>query len=148
MNYKSIHIGNIIRTTVIESGMESARICNFFKCTEEEITKMYSDTDLTTDILLKWCKLLEVDFFRIYCQHLILYAPASAKIRKSEMKKQKVNVSQFRKNVYTKEMIDFIIEQIITKEKTRQQVVDEYRIPKTTLYKWMNKYGAISITDE
>jgi hypothetical protein len=46
----------------MESGMESARICNFFKCTEEEITKMYSDTDLTTDILLKWCKLLEVDF--------------------------------------------------------------------------------------
>ncbi|SHF38524.1 transposase [Chryseobacterium sp. OV279] len=136
MNYKDIHIGIIIQKTVVESGIEPGRITNFFKCTEEEIKKMYSHADLATDLLLKWCKLLEFDFFRIYCQHLILYAPVSAKI-----KKQKVNRSQFRKNVYTKEMIDFIIEQINTHEKTKQQIIDEYRIPKTTLYKWVNKYN-------
>ncbi|WP_317047554.1 transposase [Chryseobacterium oncorhynchi] len=143
MNYKNIHIGNIIQKTVVESGIESDRICNFFKCTEEEIKKMYLDANLSTDILLKWCKLLEVDFFRMYCQHLILYAPVSPKF-----KKQKVNVSQFRKNLYTKEMIDFILEQVNTREKTRQQIVVEYRIPKSTLYKWMSKYNVSSELDE
>ena len=37
----------------------------------------------------KWSKILEYDFFRIYTQHLILYAPPSAetKTRKKPTKK-------------------------------------------------------------
>ena len=47
----------------------------------------------------------------------------------------------FRKNIYTREIIDFILEQINTNVKTPKQVVDDYNIPKTTLYKWMSKYN-------
>ena len=78
-------------------------------------------------------------FFRIYTQHLILYAPLSAVDEKTKVKK-KSSLPQFRKNIYTKEIIDFILEQIETKQKTIKQVIEEYKIPKTTLYKWISKY--------
>ena len=53
---------------------------------------------------------------------------------------KKITFPQFRKNIYTKEIIDFILEQIETKQKTIKQVIEEYKIPKTTLYKWISKY--------
>ena len=37
----------------------------------------------------KWSKILEYDFFRIYSQHLILYAPPSANENKSKKENQK-----------------------------------------------------------
>lgn len=46
----------------------------------------------------------------------------------------------FRKNIYTKEVIDFILELIETGEKTKAQVIQEYNIPKSTLHKWIYKY--------
>lgn len=140
MNFKNIHIGSLINQSVTESGLEVSRICNFFKCTENEIKAMYKSENLPTDILLKWSKLLEYDFFRVYTQHLILYAPSLAIKRKEPQKKEKINLPQFRKNIYTKEVIDFILELIQSGEKTKLQIIDEYRIPKTTLYKWMSKY--------
>ena len=137
MNFKEIHIGQMVATKVAESGIEVSRICNFFKSSEEEIKKMYLQDNLPTDILLKWSKLLEYDFFRLYSQHLILYAPSAA-TREKQDKASKL--PQFRKSIYTKEVIDFILEQITTKEMTKTQVIERYRIPKTTLYKWISKY--------
>ena len=144
MNFKDIHIGLMIEQAVTESGIELSRICNFFKCPEEEIQEMYTQENLSTDVLLKWCKLLEYDFFRIYSQHLILYAPVSApnenrSLRKAQTNK-KTTLPQFRKNIYTKEIIDFILEQISTKKMTINEVLGKYKIPKTTLYKWISKH--------
>ena len=127
---------------VTESGIEISRICNFMKNTEEEIQSMYQSKSVDTEILLKWSKLLEYDFFRIYTQHLILYAPQSATKQTSENKKS--TLPQFRKNIYTKEIIDFILKQISTGEMTKNQVIERYRIPKTTLYKWISKYKNLS----
>ncbi|GEN70684.1 transposase [Chryseobacterium lathyri] len=135
MNFKSIHIGQIIEQGVAESKIELQRICNFFKCTEKEIKQMYQQESLDTETLLKWSKLLEYDFFRIYSQHLIIYAPPSAK-----QKTGKTTLPQFRKSIYTREIIDFILEQISTGEMTRMGVIKEYGIPKTTLYKWLIKH--------
>ena len=81
MNFKHIHIGQMLRKMVAESGIEISRLCNFMKFTEEEITKTYNEENLPTDVLLKWSKILEYDFFRIYTQHLILYAPPSAETK-------------------------------------------------------------------
>ena len=81
MNFKHIHIGEMIEKIVAESGIEISRLCNFMKFTEEEITKTYNEENLPTDVLLKWSKILEYDFFRIYTQHLILYAPPSAETK-------------------------------------------------------------------
>jgi len=135
MNFKSIYIGPIIEQGVAESKIEMHRICNFLKCTEEEVKQMYQQESLDTETLLKWSKLLEYDFFRIYSQHLIIYAPPGTK-----QKTGKTTLPQFRKSIYTREIIDFILEQINTGKMTRTGVIKEYGIPKTTLYKWLIKH--------
>jgi hypothetical protein len=136
-NFKNIHIGNYIYLRVKESNIDLPRICNFMKCTETEITEMYMQEDLSTHILLRWSKLLEYDFFRLYSQHLILYAPPSATIQEADTSK----LPRFRKNIYTREMIDFILELIEKQEKTKRQITDEYGIPYTTLCKWIAKHN-------
>ena len=139
MNFKDIHIGSFINQRVTENGIEISRICNFMKCTEKKITEMYQSKSLDTELLLRWSKFLEYDFFRVYSQHLILYAPPST-IEKNKKNNVKSKLPQFRKNIYTKEIIDFILEQIEKKEMTKNQIMERYRIPKTTLYKWISKH--------
>jgi hypothetical protein len=135
-NFKEIHIGKMIEKRITECGMDISRICSFMKCSTEEINKMYEAESLDAEVLLRWSKLLEYDFFRIYTQHLILYAPPSSE--KSSHKK--TALPQFRKNIYTREIIDFVLELIESEKKTKLQVIEDYRIPKTTLYKWIVKY--------
>lgn len=138
LDFKEIQIGNLISQLVIDRGIEVSRICSFFKCTEGEIKKMYLAESINTEILLKWSKLLQYDFFRIYSQHLILYAPQSS--IKEQQAQKKTSLPLFRKNIYTKEVIDFILEQIESNEMTKSEVMKRYKIPKTTLYKWIIKY--------
>lgn len=135
-NFKYIHIGNLIHLRVKELGINESRICNFLKCTEKEIGEMYSSENLPSNILLQWSKLLEYDFFRIYSQHLILFSPPSG----GKKPEKDTQLPQFRKNLYTKEIIDFILDLVEKGEKTKEQIIQEYKIPKTTLYKWFNKY--------
>lgn len=138
--YKDIHIGNLIVQRIQECDIDVARICKFINATEEEINKMYISASLDTDILLRWSKLLEYDFFRIYSQHLILYAPEESKNYKAKPKK-KTRLPTFRKNIYTRDIINFILEMIDTGEMTKLDVIERYNIPKTTLYKWIEKYN-------
>ncbi|MCW3160840.1 transposase [Chryseobacterium oryctis] len=135
-NFKDIHIGSLIKQRVKELNVETLRICNFMKCNEHVLQEMFLQKDMNTDVLLKWSKLLEYDFFRFYTQHLILFAPPLSR----NLKKNKTMLPKFRKNIYTREIIDFVLELINTGEKTKQQIIEEYRIPKTTLYKWVSKY--------
>ncbi|WP_306666583.1 transposase [Chryseobacterium sp. OSA05B] len=107
---------------------------------ETEIEKMYLAENIDTGTLLRWSKLLEYDFFRLYSQHLILYAPPSAHDQANTKEKKGSSLPQFRKSIYTVEVIDFILELIETGRKTKQEIMKEYRIPKTTLYKWISKY--------
>lgn len=139
MNFKNIHIGKLVENRMVEYKIDITRACNFLKCSEEDILSMFRQENLDTGILLKWCKLLEYDFFRLYSQHLILYAPPKKNIN-NEKPLEKSNLPQFRKNIYTKEIIDFILECIESGAKSKQQVMKEYKIPKTTLYKWIAKY--------
>lgn len=142
MNFKEIHIGTLINQRIKECKIEMSRICNFFKCTEADIEDMLVQDNLSTGLLLKWCKLLEYDFFRIYSHHLILYSPQSSTMKYSDNpSKENSELPRFQKNIYTKEIIDFILELITTGKKSKSQIVNEYRIPKTTLYKWIKKHG-------
>ena len=137
MNFKHIHIGKIILQAVSEKKLTVARICNFIKCKEEEVEKMYQSESLDSETLLRWSKLLEYDFFRIYSQHLIFYAPASSGKKEENAAS---NLPQFRKNMYTKEVINFITEQIKSGEMTKAEVIEKYKIPGTTLSRWIKKY--------
>lgn len=138
MNFKNIHIGNLIEKKVAESEIKSCRICQFIHCTEDQISEMYKAPSLDTDVLLRWSKLLEYDFFRLYTQHLILYAPPGA-ARRNPVKNASSPLPVFRKNIYTKEIIDFILELVTTGTKTKPEIMEQYKIPKTTLYKWISK---------
>lgn len=137
-NFKELHIGQMIEKRIEEKGIEMFRLCRFFKCSEDEILNVYSSKSLDTEVLLRWSKLLKYDFFRIYTQHMIFYAPVPSP--HENQKTGKSSLPQFRKNIYTKEMIDFILERIETGEITKSEVIERYGIPKTTLYKWIKKY--------
>ncbi|MDG4654302.1 helix-turn-helix domain-containing protein [Chryseobacterium arthrosphaerae] len=139
--FKEIHIGQLIEIKCKESEIVMERMCRYFKCNNEEIIKMFNQKDLSTDLLLKWSKLLEYDFFRIYSQQLILFAPPGSRNYNTVNKTKKTALPTFRKNIYTKEIIDYILELISSGKKDRKQVMEEYNIPKTTLYKWITKYS-------
>ncbi|MDQ1094972.1 MULTISPECIES: transposase [Chryseobacterium] len=138
MDFKTLHIGKLIKKKVAESDLEISRICSFLKLDEEEVNLMYQSANIKTEVLLRWSKLLKYDFFRLYSQHLILYSPPQGNnyIKKAPHKSK---LPEFRKNIYTQEVIDFILELIYTEKKTKMEIVEEYRIPKTTLYKWISK---------
>lgn len=136
MNLKEINIGHLIYIKVRETSITMERICNFFGLSENEINEMYDKRSINTELLLKWCKLLKYDFFRLYSQHLILYSPPKAVNENQEKSK----VPRFRKSLYTKEIIDFVLELLESKTKSTKEIMEEYKIPKTTLYKWFNKY--------
>lgn len=138
-NFSDIKIGSLIEAKVQESEINTDRICNFFKCTEDKIEQMYLSKSLDSDELLRWSKLLKYDFFRIYSQHLILYSPPTKSSK--TLHKSTITIPQFRKNIYTMELINFILELIDSGEKTSQQIIKDYQIPKTTLYKWLKKYN-------
>ncbi|MFP8893238.1 transposase [Chryseobacterium sp. EZn1] len=140
MQFREIHIGFIINQIVTENGIKMSRICNFFKCQEEEIEKMYHCESMDSNLLLRWSKLLGYDFFRIYTHHLILYSPPKKWQNECLNSNKKSKTPQFRKNIYTKEIIDFILELLETGEKNKQEIISQYKIPKTTLYKWIKKY--------
>ncbi|WP_375182252.1 transposase [Chryseobacterium sp.] len=138
-NFKKIHIGQLIKSKVSEhEDITLDRICNFLDCDEEKIQMMYTSENLETDLLLKWSKLLKFDFFRLYSQHLILYSPPQKSVAKNS---KNSTLPHFRKNIYTKEIIEFVLELIEKGEKDKQEIIDEYRIPKNTLYKWISKYS-------
>jgi len=142
VDLKNIHIGKYIKIKWQEMDVTMERTCNFFKLDSENIEKMFRQSSLDSDILLKWSKLLEYDFFRLYSQHLIFYSPpAGADYNMVSKRKQESLLPVFKKNLYTREVIAFIMEQLKTGKKTRQQVINEYKIPKTTLYKWINKFS-------
>ena len=137
LDLKNIHIGSLIKMRIEERNMNVLRICKFLKCTEEELISILSKKSLDSEIILKLSTLLEYDFFRLYSQYLILYSPQTISTNNPE---KKTALPQYRKNIYTKEMVDFILEQIGNGSKTQMQIVQEYRIPRSTLYKWINKY--------
>ncbi|WP_294241683.1 MULTISPECIES: transposase [Chryseobacterium] len=144
-DFKDIHIGKMIRMTVEMRGISEERIYRFIPCTSKELQEIYRSSDIKVSMLLRWSKLLGYDFFRLYSQHLILYAPAEKTINNTEKKfVGAISIPQFRKNIYTREVIYFILEQIRNGQKTKIQIMEEYSIPKTTLYKWLQKYRKVS----
>lgn len=140
MDLKNLHIGSMIKENVFKSEIEMSRICKFLNSEEEEILKMYQSKSLNTEVLLRWSKLLEYDFFRLYSHHLILYAPP-ASMKNDQKKKETPPTPVFRKSLYTKEIIEFVLDKIRTEEMTPSEVINQYKIPKTTLYKWLQKYN-------
>ncbi|RLJ31954.1 hypothetical protein CLU97_1395 [Chryseobacterium sp. 7] len=111
MNLKNLNIGSLIKDSVVKSEIDMNRICNFLNCTEKEVLEMYVSMSLNTEVLLGWLKLLEYELFRLYPQHLILYVPQSS-MEYVHKKKEDSSLPAFRKNLYTKEIVEFVLEKI------------------------------------
>lgn len=141
MLYKEIHIGQFIKERVDDNEIAMERICKFLGSDEESVKRMYASKSIDADLLLRWSKLLEYDFFRLYSSHLILYAPPSA-AHKAQQKSDKI--PYFRKNIYTQEIKDFIMKRILSGEMTQSDVIKEYSIPKSTLHRWLQKSDTIN----
>jgi hypothetical protein len=137
MLYKEIHIGQFIKDRVDELEIGIDRVCSFLKKDEAAIEEIYKSESVSTDILLRFSKLLEYDFFRLYSSHLILYSPPAAVDKDKKEKSGKI--PYFRKNIYTQEIKDFIIEKIQSGEMTHNEIISEYSIPKSTLHRWLQK---------
>ncbi|KFF12690.1 transposase [Chryseobacterium soli] len=131
--FKHIHIGKYLKTKVEEQQISQDRICNFLNVTDDEIRTMYRSESIDTYLLLRWSKLLGYDFFRLHSYHLLLYSPLPKKHIAD------TSLPIFRKNTYTKEIIDLILEMVNTGQKTKKQIINEYGIPKTTLLAWISK---------
>ncbi|GEN66536.1 transposase [Chryseobacterium rhizosphaerae] len=136
MNIKEIHIGSLIRSKVEEHQISIERIAHFLDKDEADVERMYDEKSIDADTLLKWCKLLKFDFFRFYTGHLILYAPHA---RLDNVIKHRGKTMVFRKSIYTQEVKDFILEKIRMGTMTANEVMERYKIPRTTLYKWLKK---------
>lgn len=137
---KNIHIGSLIKKRVNELDIDTSRIIAFFKTyTEEEIKAQFKSKSILTDDLLKWSKLLEYDFFRIYSQHIILFSPLPKNSSKTTSFTSSV-LPSFRKSVYTKDIIDFVLDLYTTENKKIQEISNEYNIPKNTIHNWIKKY--------
>ncbi len=144
LNYKDIRIGKLIENLVRKKSIGTDRVCNFLNIEESELEKIYESKSMDTDLLLRWSKLLEYDFFRIYSQHLLFYAPSTKmKQKKKAVNKAKNTPPSFTKSLYTPEIIQFILELIEHKKKTPAEIIEQYRIPKTTVYRWIGKHKNI-----
>ncbi|CAA7392980.1 transposase [Chryseobacterium fistulae] len=139
-NFKHIHLGSLLKARTQELLLKSASLCAFFGCETQDLEKMYDSQSLDMELIVKWSKVLGYDFFRIYSTHLILYAPQVTQVRTIETKPKNPLEISFRKNIYTKEIIDFILEMLSTGEKSKGQIIEEYGIPNSTLHKWLDKY--------
>jgi hypothetical protein len=108
-------------------------------CSTRTLNKMLQSSTLDALVLLKWSKVLRYDFFRLYSSHLMLHHGISNTLsRKTE--NVEIDGIQIRKNVYTKELIEFLVNKVRNNEMVSSQVITQYGIPKTTFYKWLQKY--------
>lgn len=142
-NFKNIHIGKLVEQRMKECGVSLERAAAFLKVDEEEVEQMFVQPSVDSHHLLAWSKLLEYDFFRIYTQHLILYSSQDVnKPRREKLaKKNDTSLPVFKKNIYTQEVIEYLLELVESGQKTYRDIQKEYNIPSTTVFRWADKYG-------
>lgn len=136
---RNIHIGEVIQKVLLEKGYTIESIRLKFGITLRSTMSMLNSESLDTLALLKWSKILKYDFFRLYSSHLMLHHGISNTLT-NKSGNVKIDGIQIRKNVYTKELIQFVVNKVRNKEMATKQVISQYGIPKTTFYKWLQKY--------
>jgi hypothetical protein len=136
---RDIHIGNLINYVLSEKKVSLNEIRSKMGFSTRIINQMLNSPSIDTLLLLKWSKVLRYDFFRLYSSHLMLHHGISNTLSKKEDNLE-IEGIQIRKNVYTKELIQFLVNKVRSNEMNTRQVINQYGIPKTTFYKWLQKY--------
>ncbi len=137
---KKINIGKMIEEACDAMQIKEERIEIFFSMPYAEVKKMYQQEHLCTNMLLKWSKLIKYDFFRVYSGHLINYHGISAKLKNE---KSFIDSGiQIKKNLYTPEIKEFIIQKVQSEQMTVNQAIERYGVGRTTLFRWLAKSKA------
>ena len=139
--FKDIHIGTLIKIRMQECNVSIERAALFLKMDEDDIELFFEQQSINTELLLRWSKLLEYDFFRIYTQHLILFSPQDPNKKKRKENLEETKLPIFKKNIYTQEVIEYLVDLVESGKKTFRDIQDEYNVPSTTVFRWSNKYG-------
>ena len=142
--YKQIHIGKLITDRMAEQGMELDELSKKLGSSVRITGTLLNNEDINCRLLLKISKILEYDFFRIYSMNLLFYAPPTMGFRKQLNPGTKPSLPRFARNTYTPQVIGYIIGKFRSGEMTPAQILEMYRIPKTTLYRWLKKYNTPS----
>lgn len=145
-----IHIGKLIKQRAAEINVSPERLAFRLKITMPKMEEIFKSESIDTDLLLTISKRLEFDFFRVFTSHMIIYSPVPAAVSKKKgvLKFKNTQTSfDFKKNVYSPEIIAFFIDKIEKGTMTINEVMSKYHIPKTTIYRWCRKYLKRSIED-
>lgn len=142
MDFKSIHIGTHIRRIADIRELSISRACIFLNCNHKDIKEMYTKKSLDSDLLLRWCKLLDYNFFMFYHSHLQIYKPSASitKLKNHQISNEEHKNYSFRKNLYMPEIIDWLLFKLDKGELTVKEIIEIYNIPRTTIYRWKKKY--------
>lgn len=133
-----IHIGKLILEACLALQITDERMENFFSMPYAEVENMFAQEHLSTDLLLKWSKLLKFDFFRIYSEHLMMFHGISAKLFKDHS--HIATGLDVRKNLYTPEIKQFIVNKVQTNQMTIPEAIERYGVGRTTLFRWIAKF--------
>lgn len=142
LDFKHIHIGRQIEEISNEQNITLERACKFLKCDAVDIENMYRSASLDSQLLLQWSKLLNYNLFMFYHTHLQIYSPSSAtaRIKKIDTKDKVISSEfRFRKNLYSPEIIEWLLAKLETRELSVKEIIKRYNIPKTTIYRWKKK---------
>ena len=140
VNFKEIHIGQHLKRISEFKNLSITRACAFLECSKKDIEDMYAQPSMDSQLLLKWCKLLNYNFFMFYHTHLQIYKPqASTTKLKDNQLEEELKPYVFRKNLYSPELIDWVLEQLRSQKLSAKDIIDKYQIPKTTLYRWKKR---------
>lgn len=141
LNYKNIHIGHHVKEIARIKNLSMPRACTFLKCNAIEVMRMYELQSMESELLLQWCKLLEYNFFMFYHSHLQLYKPSAATAHIIQDKNES-NLHEsytFKKNIYSPEIIEYILGKLDKNEVSVKDIITKYNIPRTTIYRWVKK---------
>ena len=143
--YRNIHIGKYIKLRMTEIGMDQGTLAGKLRQSPEQLQGIFSSGDITCHQLLKISRILSYDFFRIYSMNIILYSPPNMgfaiKPEKGQRKGNGTRMPNFIKNTYTPQVISYIVSLYRSGELSAAEMTQKYRIPKTTLYRWLKKYN-------
>lgn len=142
MNYKKIDIGKHIEKVAELRGVSLLRACKFFKCNKGDILDMYTKHSLDCELLLKWSKLLDYNFFMFYHTHLQFYKPSAVSANLKGVQLTENDKSYvFRKNLYSVDVVNWLMNKLDNGELTPKEIMLKYNIPRTTLYRWIRRHN-------
>lgn len=136
---RNIHIGSIIKEVIQEKKVNIEELKLKIGYSTFAINNLFDSKSIDSMELLKWSKALRYDFFRLYSSHLMFHHGISNSPSK-KLDTIEIEGVQIQKNAYTKELVQFLVNKVRNYEMNSSQVINQYGIPKTTFYKWLQKY--------